>query len=128
MSVCPFIQPQNSLERDRHRLEIIDKIVSKITSFPEFRKYKIDLEMLTMVCLLVEHLVKPSKDKKKKVDKKQIVFDAYEKSFGNLTPTDLDYLNKNVEYLIDNGHIKKVNFFNRMGAHVSDWIFRKVIS
>lgn len=125
---CVFIQPKNSLERDKHKGEVIGKLVTRITNFPEFRKYKIDLEMLTMVCLLVEHLVKPTKDKKKKLDKKEIVIKAYELAFGTLTPADLEYLGKNIEYLVDNDKITKIDMFTRITSYMGDWFRRKVIA
>ena len=125
---CVFIQPKNSLEREKHKGEVIGKLVARITDFPEFRRYKLDLEMLTMVCMLVEHLVKPSKDKKEKLDKKEMVMRAYELAFGNLTPSDLEYLGKNIEYLVDNDKIQKIDFLTRMTAYMGDWFRRKIIA
>lgn len=126
MSSFCYINPKNSLARDKKTHEAIDKIVNKITEIPRHTDYKLDLELLTMVCIMAEHLI-DNKDKKIKINKKDIVFDVYKKLFGNLKPEDLVVIDKNIQYLFENGKIKKKNFFSVVSSSVCDWIYRKVL-
>jgi len=124
-SFC-YINPKNSLARDKRTHEAIDKICEKITEIPKHQEYKLDMELLTMVCVMVEHLV-DNKDAKIKVSKKDVVFDAYKRVFGNIKAEDLVVIDRNIQYLHENGKIKKKGLFNVVYASICDWITRKIL-
>lgn len=126
MSSFCYINPKNSLARDKKTHEAIDKIVCKISEIPRHTDYKLDLELLTMICVMVEHII-DNKDKKNKIDKKDIVFNVYKKLFGNLKPEDLVVIDKNIQYLFENQKIKKKNIFSVVSSSICDWVYRKVL-
>lgn len=126
MSSFCYINPKNSLARDKKTHEAIDKIVCKISEIPRHTDYKLDLELLTMICVMVEHLI-DNKDKKIKINKKDIVFEVYKKLFGNIRPEDLVVIDKNIQYLFENQKIKKKNIFSVVSSSICDWIYRKVL-
>ena len=128
MQACVYIQPKNSLLREKQRGEALTKIVARITEFPDFRKYRNDLELLTMVCQIVEHLIDNKADAKNKVDKKLLVTEAYCLAFGQLTPAEAELLGRNIEYLIDNDKIKKLHFAKIAMESMKNWFHRKVLS
>jgi len=106
--ICPYVVPKNGLSRCIDKNNIISKIVSRLQSMPNFTEYKNDLETLLFVCLLVEHMVKPSKKGKDKIDKKLVVIECFEKAFG-ITNINKDTLSKNIDFLHENKKIKKVS-------------------
>lgn len=126
MSSFCYINPKNSLARDKKTHEAINKIVCKISDIPRHTEYKLDLELLTMICVMTEHLI-DNKDKKIKIDKKNVVFDVYKQLFGNLKAEDLIVIDKNIQYLFENGKIKKKSIFSVVSSSVCDWIYRKVL-
>ena len=120
------IQPANSLLREKEKNEIITKIVTRIQEFPQFHSLKTDMELLLMCCQIVEHLVVKVKDAKKKHCKKDIVLKSYERAFGALTPAEKETLEKGIEFLWDNGKIKKLASHKIAFACVADWFRRRV--
>ena len=126
MSSLCYVNPKNSLARSTHFSQTVEKIVCKASEVPNHDKYKLDLEFLTMVCVMVEHLI----DNKKavvKVDKKDVVFTVYGKLFGTLTPPDLLVIESNIQYLYENGKIKQKGFFKVVTSSIWDWIKRKIL-
>ena len=126
MSSFCYINPLNGLARDKKIYEAVDKIVIKVTEIPRHTEYKMDLEMLTMICVMIEHLI-DNKDKKIKINKKDIVFDVYKRVFGNLKPEDLTIIDKNIQYLFENKRIKKKSILTVVSSSVCDWFYRKVL-
>ena len=60
-------------------------------------------------------------------DKKALLIQVYQSLYGNLSPTDIDTLQKNCEFLWDNGHIiSHSKWYLRLYA-VVDWFKRKVL-
>ncbi|MFZ9146383.1 MAG: hypothetical protein ACO21H_03940 [Sediminibacterium sp.] len=104
----------------------VDKIVCKAGEVPNHIKYKLDLEFLTMVCVMVEHLI-DNKKEVVKVDKKDVVFCVYGKLFGTLTPTDVQVIESNIQYLFENGKIKQKGIFKVITSSIWDWIKRKIL-
>ena len=126
MSSLCYVNPKNSLARSAKFSKTVDKIVCKATEVPDHIKYKLDLEFLTMICVMVEHLI----DNKKeivKVDKKDVVFTVYGKLFGTLTPPDMLVIDSNIQYLFENGKIKQKGIFKVVTSSIWDWIKRKIL-
>lgn len=126
---CFFVKPKGSLARDKLKGDIVQKIAKRITELPNFNLYKRDLEMLTFILSLVEHLVeKPKKDCKVKIDKKDIAISAIEEAFGPLDEDERNDLSKNIDFLIDNDQIKKFSKLEVAVASVSNWFHRKILN
>ena len=82
MSSLCYVNPKHSLARSAKFSKTVDKIVCKATEVPDHIKYKLDLEFLTMICVMVEHLINNKKEIVK-VDKKDVVFTVYGKLVWN---------------------------------------------
>jgi hypothetical protein len=78
-------------------------------------KYKLDNELLTYITNMVEHFVLKSD----KIDKKQFVLDFMKNRFS-ATDEELELINKVIEYLHSNKHIKKVSFWKLIKAGVKE--------
>jgi len=100
--------------------------VCKAADIPDYIKYKMDLEFLTMICIMVEHLIDNQKESVK-VDKRDIVFVVYGKLFGTLTPPDLKMIESNIQYLHENGKIQKKGLVKVITSSICDWFKRKIL-
>jgi len=126
MSSLCYVNPKNSLARSAKFSKTVDMIVCKAAEVPNHIKYKLDLEFLTMICVMVEHLI-DNKKEVVKVDKKDLVFCVYGKLFGTLTPTDVQVIESNIQYLFENGKIKQKGIFKVITSCIWDWIKRKIL-
>jgi hypothetical protein len=126
MSSLCYVNPKHSLARSAKISHAIDKIVCKASDIPDHIKYKMDLEFLTMICIMVEHLIDNQKESVK-VDKRDIVFVVYGKLFGTLTPPDLKMIESNIQYLHENGKIQKKGLVKVITSSICDWFKRKIL-
>lgn len=123
------IQPKNSLLREHQKNDIILKIATRIQAIPGFQLLKNDLELLGMCCNIVEYLIDNEKMKQKsgkKFDKKEIVIKAFEKAYGTLVEQEKTNIDRNIEYLHENGHIKRPTLYKVFKHTISDWISRRI--
>ena len=121
-----YIHPTNSLLKEKLKGEVIDKICNKIKSFPNYERYKTDLELLLMTCLCVEHLIFNKKDDKYKINKRDLILEAYHLCFKDLNNADRENILKNIEFLHDNGKIEKVKNSRIIFYTLKDWFNRKI--
>ena len=63
------------------------------------------MELLKMVCTIIEHEI-DNKKGKIKIDKKDIVMQVYTRMYNGLSPQALKDLGANIEDLWENGQIK----------------------
>jgi archaellum biogenesis protein FlaJ (TadC family) len=127
MSNFCYVNPKNSLSKNIKLSQIVNQISGKITDIQDFRKFQTDLELLKMTCIMVEHAVNNKKEKIK-IDKKDIVFQVYIKSFGKLTPENLKDIDQNINYLWENNQIVKKKFWSVIKHSICDWIERKILN
>lgn len=77
---------------------------------------------------MIEHSIDNKKKKERmKIDKKLLLIEIYGSLFGNLSPSDCDMLSKNIEFLIDNGHIFRQPTWKVCAYGVVDWLKRKIL-
>jgi hypothetical protein len=67
------------------------------------------------------------KPDKLKIDKKVLLIQIYKSLYGNLSPTDIDTLQKNCEFLWDNHHIVAHGKWALRGYAIINWFKRKVL-
>lgn len=120
-----YAQPKNSLAKDVKVKTLVEKIVQKVADIPQYKEYKNNVELLKMVCCIVEHEI-DNRKAKAKLDKKDIVFQVYTRCW-TLTPVDLKDLEANIQYLWENGQIKRPKFFKVIVANVCDWFNRRIL-
>jgi len=124
--ICPYVQPKNALSRCIDKNNIVVKIVARLQALPNFREYKDSLENLLYVTVLIEHLVKPSKNLKDKIDKKALCLEVFEKAYG-ASNVNKEVISGNIDFLHENKRIKKVSMVNYICGSVSEWFNRKIL-
>lgn len=130
MSSFSFIKPQNGLWKDAKIAKVHSRILETLTNLPhEIRENKHNMELVSLVCNMIENcgINNSNKVDKLKIDKKTLLIQIYKSLYGNLTPQDIDTLQKNIEFLHDNGHIIKHPVWKLCMFSVVDWIKRKVL-
>jgi len=130
MSTFSFIKPQNGLWKDAKIAKVHARILERITNLPhEIRENKHNMELVSLVCNMIENSGISNSDKtdKLKIDKKVLLIQIYKSLYGQLLPQDIDTLDKNVEFLHDNGHIIKHAAWKLCAYSVVEWFKRKVL-
>jgi hypothetical protein len=117
-----IIQPQNSLKTSIKFNDIKNIIVERISKFENLPQYKLDIEFLKLVANMIEFQVK----KKYGIDKKDLLIKIYDQSFQNLTDEDKETIKKNIEFIFQNNHIKKVSYYKLFVCGLSEWIRKKI--
>jgi hypothetical protein len=130
MSTFSFIKPQNGLWKDAKIAKVHARILDTLTNLPpEVRENKHNMELVSVVCNMIENcgINNSSKSDKLKIDKKVLLIQIFKSLYGVLSPADIDTLQKNVEFLHDNGHIIKHPFWKMCLYSVIDWFKRKIL-
>jgi hypothetical protein len=130
MASFSFMKPQNGLWKDAKIAKVHQRVLDRLTDLPkEVRDNRHNMELLSLVANLVENsgINNREKPKKQHIDKKLLVIQIYSSLYGNIGPADCDLLNKNIEFLHDNGHLIKHPTWKMCLYCVGDWIKRKVL-
>jgi len=130
MSSFSFLKPANGLWKDAKIAKVHSRILERLTDLPhEIRANKHNMELLSLVCNMIENSNINNKDKKEKlkIDKKLILIQIYKSLYGELSPADCDLLCKNIEFLVDNNHVVKHAGWKVCMYSVADWFRRKVL-
>jgi len=126
-----YIAPKHSLKKEKLVQTIVTKIVDKvkaeITIHPV--EHKANMELLLMVCTIIENLVdNKKKPDKKKINKLAIAHEVYQKLFaGAITKAELDSITTNIEFLIDNKKIKVYSLAKRIWKNIVAYIEKKAL-
>lgn len=100
LSIIPL---RSNLLQNHKYLETKDAIIKRLQELHlNDGKFKIDSEMLVLICNMVEHLIQ----KKDKISKKDLALDILESLFG-LTPEEKASISSNIEFIHSNSMIKK---------------------
>lgn len=128
MSTFSYINPQNQLWKEAKISKVHQRILEKISSMPDVvRKDKFNMELLTMICCMIENsITNTGKKDKMKIDKKDLAVKVIVSLFGNITPQEIDTISKNIEYLHDNDKIVKYSAWVVVTSTVIDWLKKKV--
>lgn len=121
-----YINPKNGLAKDQKVIHLIVKIIQKVSDIPNIVDYKYNLELLTLVCCMIEHGI-DNKKEKVKIDKCDIVFQVYNRLFNNMSPNDIKGLTSNITYLHENGRIKKRGLWTVISSSICDWVTRRIL-
>lgn len=130
MSSFSFLKPANQLWKEAKIAKVRDRILGRITEMPhEVRANKHNMELLTLICNMIENSGIKNKEKndKLKIDKKLLLITIYKNLYGNLSPEDIELLSKNIEFLHDNKHIVQYSWRTIATSCIVDWFKRKVL-
>ena len=107
-----FVKPKNKLKRNQYNIELKKQIIEKMKQFDNLGSLKFDQEMLRFVCSCLENSLKPKYEKKQKTDKKALVIEIFNDLF-NLNEDEKKKLGNNIDFLIENDLVEKVNIARR---------------
>jgi predicted nucleotide-binding protein (sugar kinase/HSP70/actin superfamily) len=122
MSSLVIVPLQNNLALEVKKVEIKNKIIERINDLKiNTATYRLNNELLLLVCNLVEHLVK----KKYKINKKDFVVEIMNQLFVNLTPAEIQTINSNIEFLWSNKNITKLSRFYLFCCGAYEYFLKK---
>jgi hypothetical protein len=117
-----LIVPKNGLAQDIKFADIKNTIVLRLEKIENLQDYKLNHEFLVLACNLIEHFVK----KKFNIDKQSLLISIYDRLFQNLTDDDKAQIKSNLQFIYDNGHIKKVPNYKLFCVSLTEWLKKKV--
>ena len=110
-----FVKPKNKLKRNQYNIELKKQIIEKMKQFDNIGSLKLDQEMLRFVCSCLENSLKPKYEKKQKTDKKALVIEIFNDLF-NLNEDEKKKLGNNIDFLIENDLVQKINVAKKIGV------------
>jgi len=122
------IQLKGNLKKHMHYYSLLNQICDLILKIPEIQKMKIhnsntiELELVLIVCNLIENAISPNNKKKLNIDKQQLCVDIFIKIF-NLTPLDIITLQNQIQYLYNNKMIKRISFLIKAFRVIKSYFF-----
>lgn len=119
MTDLNIIPLKNNILLDFKYQEVKTKIFNRISELNlDISKYKNDIEFLTLICNLIEHVV----NKQDKISKLDLCISIFQQYY-NLNNDEIDLLKKNIDYIHSNNNIKRINGFK---IKCGDWFKKKV--
>lgn len=116
----PDIFLKNNLDKHNIYYNLIQAISNKIILIPEFQRLRTEIELIKLICNIVENSVVKSQ----LIDKKQLVIDIFQRVF-NLSPVELELIKNGIEFIFNNKLIKKISYKKYIKS--SGYIFLKKI-
>jgi hypothetical protein len=106
--ISNLVFPKNSLISDIKHNKLVEFIIKEIINIPDYISFKNNLELVKLICNLVENKT-TTKDK---IDKKKVVKEGLKKAFM-LTDIELNALDSFIEFLHKNNKIKKLGVLKK---------------
>jgi len=120
------IEFRNGLESFNKTETFIISAVAKIAAIPNVATLKLDIELTSYICDIIENEIVSSKSKNK-TDKKKIFFRIIQEIFTSLNEQEKKILGEQIEYLLENGKIKKIDPVATWFKSVGLWIKKKIV-
>lgn len=118
LSVIPL---RSNLLQNHKYLETKTAIIKRLQELHlNDGKFKIDSEMLVLVCNLIEHLI----TKKDRISKKELAVDILDTLFG-LTDDEKSSISSNIEFVHSNGMIRRISQYKLFRTGITEWMFGK---
>jgi hypothetical protein len=114
--------PKNDLAQEIKTAEIKNKICDRLNKIENLQDYKLNNEFLVLATNLIEYYVK----KKHNIDKSNLLITIYEKIFFNFTDEEKSTVRQNIQFIWNNGHIKKIAYYKLMFCGIKEWLKKKV--
>ena len=118
---------KNSLEIFNKTETFIISAVTKIAAIPNVATLKLDIELTAYICNIIENEIISSNKKKKDTDKKILFFRIIQEIFTSLNEQEKKLLGDQIEYLLENNKIKKIDPVVIYFKSVGKWIKSKFV-
>lgn len=116
------IVPKNELLANIKFNKLVEYIVKEIQNIPEYEQFRNDLELIKLICNIIENKVV----KKDEVDKKSAVVEGFKRSF-NLSDNEIKSINNFIEFLHKNKKIKKLSCLKKYIIPTGKFFLKLVI-
>ena len=118
-----LVEFKHTLASHIEQNKIIDEITQIISQIPNFINLRMDPEVTVYVCNVIEQKIKG--EHKKNVSKLNLATLILTKVW-NLEENELDAVIKQIQFLNNNGGIKKVSKSKKYGKYLKQWIIKKL--
>ena len=118
-----LVEFKHTLASHIEQNKIIDEITQIVSQIPNFINLKMDPEVTVYVCNVIEEKIKGKH--KKNVSKINLATLILTKIW-NLEENELDAVIKQIQFLNNNGGIKKVSKSKKYGKYLKQWIIKKL--
>lgn len=126
VSSVDFVEPTPSLHSFFVVNKIVEIIAEKVKSIPNYYNLRLSLDVVLLICNLIENLVYENNIKKKDHPpgfKKDIALNVY-RHLDWTTEDDKKFLTNSIQFLWSSGRIKKINWFKRMWAKFRHFLIK----
>lgn len=120
-----LVEFKNTVAAHIKQNKIIDDVVEIIVKIPDFLKLKMDPEIVNYCCNVVENLIK--KEDKKEINKLNLVTSILIKAWDLKEEADLDYIIKQIKFVVNNNQVKKISKSKKYKKYIKDWIVKKLL-
>ena len=118
-----LVEFKHTLASHIEQNKIIDEITQIVSQIPNFINLRMDPEVTVYVCNVIEQKIKG--EHKKNVSKLNLATLILTKVW-NLEENELDAVIKQIQFLNNNGGIKKVSKSKKYGKYLKQWIIKKL--
>ena len=106
LEIPDLLYLKNNMDKHNIYYSLLKLVTEKIRLIPNYEILKNEIELVLLVCNIIENVVK--KNNKTKIDKKQLVIDIFSTVFG-LSPPDIISLKITIDFLFNNKLIKQIS-------------------
>lgn len=124
-----YVKPKHSLKHLKLERQLLTIIDERVKELPDHNKLRLNTELIKYVCNLVENAVfEPKKEKKKhtKINKKDLVIRTLNNIF-DYADAEKTLIDERIEFLWNNGDIKKIPFIKKWLTIAWEWIKKKLL-
>jgi len=121
-----FVAPSASLHSFIVTNKIVEIIVERVKSIPSYHQLRLSLDMVLLICNMIENLVYENNIKAKSQDKnfkRDIALNVY-KFLDWTKEDDKQFLLNSIQFLWSSGRIKKIHFLKRLWAKIRHFLVK----
>ena len=122
-STLDLITNSPNLQSSINENIIIEHIVKKIQSIPQYQKLQKSIDIILYLCNAIETLTSELRLKKQKGFKKDLAIEIFER-LGWSTPPDKEFLINAIEHLHSTNRIEKVKVSTKAKHYLSNFFLK----
>lgn len=121
-----FVTPTPSLHSFLVVNQIVEIIVQRIKAMPNYHQLRLSLDMVLLICNMIENLVYENDIKAKEQEKnfkRDIALNVY-KFLEWTKEDDKQFLFNSIQFLWSSGRIKKISFWKRLWSKLRHFLVK----
>jgi hypothetical protein len=125
MEIIPDVCLKNNLEKHFMVNNTVASLCEKLNTIQNISRLVLDPELTLLVCNLVENTV--GDNRKKQLDKKEMVVQILSNLFPELTNEQKESLRTQIQFLFENGRIKRVRTTKKVWYYFKEWVKKRFL-